>query len=294
MKSSHAFVVLTMMLGLTPTPMVTNVCTCVQSPGNCLMIADADAVFEATVESIELVPRTVGRADSASAAAAASATFFGGDFRKVIVRAITPLRGEAQSTVFTAAQGASCGYEFHTGSRYLIVANRMGDGRLRVGRCGLTRPIEEAVGLLEYLDTLDRPSEPTRIWGRILVPARWVDFEREYEPIPAARVSFEGPEQRSVVAGGDGRYSVAGLPRGSYTVRVALPETLPNETAEVLGAIQTAEVLGPIEPAELELAAARACAEWDFIAPINSAISGLVTDAEGNPAGAAPGFGSRG
>jgi hypothetical protein len=181
------------------------------------------------------------------------------------------LRGEAPATVITARSGASCGYEFRAGTRYLIVADRLPDGRLSVNSCGLTRPLSDADGLLEYIQTLKGPATQTRVWGQVEMPVRWVDFNRDVDPIPAARVTVNGPEPRSVMTGADGRYTLSGLPHGLYTVNVALPGTLPQ-----LGEVESKSLV-------LDKATAYACAEVDFVAPIKSSISGVIVDDAGRP-----------
>ena len=92
--------------------------------GRCGEVAKADAVFVATVETIE----TNVRRD-------------GGRFaeRAVHLSDIRALRGEAQSTVMT--EQGSCAYVFQPGTRYLIVAHRRPtDGLLGTSACSMTRP----------------------------------------------------------------------------------------------------------------------------------------------------------
>ena len=86
------------------------------------------------------------------------------------------------------------------------------------------------------------------VWGRNAIPS----------PVPAARVTADGPQRRSVMTGADGRYSLADLPRGLYTVSVAWPGALPQ-----LGELEP-------EPLVLDIDIAYACAELDFVAPIRA------------------------
>lgn len=60
-------------------------------------------------------------------------------------------RGRAPTTVTTAAHMAACGYPFEVGTRYLITAQRERFGKVGVGTCGLTRPLDYAKELLELL-----------------------------------------------------------------------------------------------------------------------------------------------
>ena len=234
-------------------------CSCVQS--TCLDITTADAVLEATVTSIELTPAT--RSSPLDVA-------FPAVSRKVTLADVRPLRGETATTVFTTDTTA-CGYEFQAGTRYLIVAGRMDDGRLTVSRCGLTRPLQDATDVRDYIDSLQRSVPQTRVWGRVSIPRSWTDFVRELDAIPGSQVMVSGPDTRSVVTRSDGRYSLTGLRPGSYTVTAQLPVTLAGRAS--------------IEPQSfvLESAQPHACAEVNFVASINSRISGDVIDERGNP-----------
>jgi Carboxypeptidase regulatory-like domain len=243
-------------------------CGCVLSPQNCNSLGTADVVFQATVESIELTRRLVDPATLpvGTPPDAVAVT----DSRLVRLRDMRALRGEPRTTVLTAAYG-NCDYDFQAGSRYLIVADRLPDGRLSVSKCGLTRPLSGASALQEYLQVLQGPATQTRVWGAVFVPSRWNDFGRDVDPVPGSRVTVTGPQQHSILTGVDGRYTFADLPHGTYRMTVDLPGQMPQ-----LGTIP-AQVL-VVDPAK-----AHACAELNFIAPIKSLISGQITDQAGKP-----------
>jgi hypothetical protein len=268
-RASWRLAVCLSMLGLVSVPTTADACTCVTSL-NCRGVVSADAVFEATVEATELGVRSASP-PAALPSGAASSSWLSNDVRIVTLRDLRMLRGEGSATVVTAPSGDACGYEFKAGTRYLVVAHRLPDGRLAVTRCGPTRPLSEANGLLEYIQTFKGPATQTRVWGQVKMPVGWVDFGREVDPVPEARVTANGPQRRSVLTGADGRYSMADLPHGLYTLSVAWPGARPE--------------LDDVQPESfvLDMGAAYACAEVDFVAPIKSAISGVILDEGGRP-----------
>ena len=252
-------------------------CTCVMSANSCAQATTANAVFEATVESTELAPR-IQPPDQATRTAgplSASQVPFLGSVRSVSLRDVKPLRGQPQTTVLTAASGDACGYDFRPGMRYLIVAARLDDGRLSVSRCGLTRPISEAAGLLDYLQTVDRSNVGSRIWGQLTMPASRIEAGRWSDPVHGARVTVVGPVRRSTVTDSEGRYVLADLPSGTYSLNPEMPDSLPHLVIQ-------REIP---QSSEVRLAAGNvpACAELNFHARFNGAISGEVVDQDGKP-----------
>jgi hypothetical protein len=252
-------------------PPVAEACTCVGPINTCGALTEAASVFEATVHSMELARvSTTG----ALASGAASWSTLSNNVRVVTLRDVKAWRGASSTRIITAPDGAACGYEFEIGRRYLIVAIRATDGQLVVSRCGLTRPVSEAPGLIDYLrlagGTASRP--PIRVWGQVMMASRWIDFAREYAGVPGARVTLDGPTQRSILTGSDGRFVVQDLPPGRYIATVTPPASIP------LGRV-------PSRDFELGTAPASACLELGFEAPIESSISGVVLDEGGQPLG---------
>jgi hypothetical protein len=242
-------------------PAAAESCTCAGSLGLCAGVRTADAVFVATVDSIVLEDR--GRADGLISSA---------DPLIVTLRDVDPVRGDSSDVVITAAGGASCGYTFEPGVRYLIVARRSADGRLTVSQCSLTRPAAEAAGLLDYARTLDGDPSQTLVWGQVRMPVAWSDSVRDYQPIPAARVSVSGAASHTLATDGDGRFRIAGLPYGEYALTVEWPDDRPYLSAAP-----------PIELV-LDEDVPYACQEIGVLAPIDSSISGVVLDQAGQPA----------
>jgi hypothetical protein len=110
------------------TPAPARACTCAERTLE-QHIADADAIFEARVVSVEpLNPAGAG----------------GGPLRVTLDVVQTWRDANAESLeAITPGHAAACGYPFEVGRTYLVYARRV-DGALHVGLCSRTRPIEEA------------------------------------------------------------------------------------------------------------------------------------------------------
>jgi hypothetical protein len=237
----------------------------------CRPLATAAAIFEATVESVQFSAPSATTGDLM--AGAASSTMLSNLVRMVAVRDVKSWRGSAPKTIVTAPDGASCGFDFKVGTRYLVVGERAGNDAVAVTRCGLTRPLTEAQGLLSYLEQATRTSVwPLTIWGEVTRASRWIDFAREYVPVSGARVTLKGPVERSVVTQQDGRYVVPDLQPGRYSIILTPPAGAP----ELLAGSRVEQVTLAAEPA-------KACAEMDLILSIASEIAGVVTDELGVP-----------
>jgi hypothetical protein len=102
--------------------------------------------------------------------------------------------------------------------------------------------------------------------------SRWIDFEREYIGVPRVQVTFDGATRLSVQTAADGSYRADALLPGRYSVTVAIPPAMTE--------------LGSVPPETIELGAdpGAACLELEFVAPIDSAIAGVVLDGRGQPA----------
>ena len=232
--------------------------SCVWLPNTCEQLTSAAAVLEATVESTQVIR---------SSATVWSST----DPCMVVLSDVKALRGPAVTVV--NATDSSCGVDFKNGVRYLIVAYRAADGGLWVSKCGLTRPLSQAQGLLDYLQLPIRAGAPlpSRVWGQVQRATNPADFESDAIGVPGAQVTFQGSTTHSVTTRDDGRYVITGMPPGRYTITVNPPAGIPE--------------LGPARPwTDFDLSyKSPLCAEMNFWAQINSSISGVVVDEKGQP-----------
>ena len=236
-------------------------CTCGRS--TCGDLAKADAVFEATVESIELSTAP----PPAGTTVPAGAVYVGGDRRIVKLKDIKAYRGQPQATIVTGMGAGDCGYSFKAGTRYLIDAYRLKDGRLSTGICGGTRAIEGNEGVLDYLKSLSGPLTQTRVWGQVLTFSAWKTFEPETAPVANKLVTISGPTPLTLTTDAQGRFAATNLLPGTYKV--------------------TADIRPSAWPSEIDFTFAPndpyACAEVMFIEAPSGRITGTIVDDKGKP-----------
>jgi hypothetical protein len=232
-------------------------CTCVTNPTSCRALATADAVFEATVESLEVAP--------------AGVTYGGARLRRINLADIKALRGTPEPTIVTPWSSDACGYAFKAGVRYLVVAHRGADGRLAVYSCGETAPLNDAQSQLDYLGTLGDLPGQTRVWGAVYRTSNqiWSSFATT---VAGAVVTFKGPTERTVISDATGRFLLTGLPRGSYEV----------EAVVTTGSAAT-PLRSSIQRFDWKQDEAFACAALALPIATNGRISGIMRNEYGEP-----------
>jgi hypothetical protein len=242
------------------------IASCVVLPDSCKYVAEADALFEATVASVQIRQLPDGYLERV--------------FRLQDVRT---WKGRAEDVV--RSNGES-GHGLEVGARYIIDAGRsQHDGLLRVRLCSATVALEEAGGFYDYVRSLSSPPAGGYLWGR--VEGREGDANGggydagpglgrgpESEPVEGALVSIAGPIALTVATGADGTYSVNPLPEGEYTISVALPPGRRD--------------LKAVAPRSVRLIGPRACADVSFVA-YGLVRSGGAIASRRSPAGASPG-----
>lgn len=236
-------------------------CSCMSSGPPCQAYFQADAVFVGTVASIAVRKTTVdGNPESLF------------DRRVVHVAVDRIGRGVQTSSVelWTGMGGGDCGFDFKVGSRYVIYASRHADGTLSTGICSRTRLASEAADDLAYLSSVPASATGARLSGTI---KHW---ENDYATGQA--IEYGGVADAQVVArsrggvfGGmtdaQGRYTIPGLPVGSYDVDVLPPWGYRTSYLH----------------AKFDITDPRACRVEDFALHYAGRVTGTIVDASGQP-----------
>lgn len=234
-------------------------CSCMSSGPPCQNFFQVDAVFAGTVRTIS---ETEGTQDPPSRRRLVVFTIDGA-FRGV---------GGAAAEVTTGIGGGDCGYEFKQGQRYLVYAYRdKNTSRLTTSICSRTRPIAEAAEDLQFIQTMPASAGGASVYGTI---THWerdlaTGQGRNEGPVPFVHVLLRGTSGVTDAETDDhGRYSIAGVAPGAYEVQVMAPARFTSKYLQ----------------SKIEIRDARACAVADFSVQYDGRISGIVLNADGQPA----------
>jgi 5-hydroxyisourate hydrolase-like protein (transthyretin family) len=167
--------------------------------------------------------------------------------------------------VLTGFGDADCGYNFRLGGQYLVYAYRNDEKILSTSICTRTRLLSEATADLEYIRGLSKAATGGTISGE-------VQLRRETEGdkwplVKDVRLLIEGTNKHfEAKTDRVGKYSVSGLPAGTYKVRIDLPEGLSIYNSEVEVKVHD-----------------RGCAQAFFFVEPDTRITGRVLDNQGIP-----------
>jgi len=244
-------------------------CSCFASGPPCQNTFQVDAVFVGTVSAITPLPDDGPplREGEARSDRAVRVDFTG----------VVAYRGPQAPamTVETPGSGASCGYGFKPGERYVVYATRGPDGvRLVTSICSRTRPLAEAGDDVRYLRTLDastassgRVSGTITHWERDLSTGQ----PREMGPLPNVLVTAQGPSSAFHAASDEqGRYEMA-VPPGKYEIRASPPAQFSHR----------------YQQQSFDLRDAHGCFVADFGVSFDGRLRGAVRHASGEPAAGA-------
>ena len=233
-------------------------CSCMPSGPPCQSVFTAQAVFAGTVRSIT----PIGPVPT-----------WGGSVRVEFEDAIAfrGVDGDIQSVVTSVADGASCGYGFKPGERYVVYASRSNPGEpLITGICSRTRPVAEAAEDLLFFKTLSGTKSNARVFGSIT----HLEFDlagrdvRHHGPVPNVRLTLQSPAATfQATTDAAGRYELADLAPATYQLSVEAP---PEFSAADL-------------KRTIELTDNRGCAEANFVLRFNGRVGGSIRGPGGAP-----------
>ena len=235
-------------------------CSCMASGPPCQDFFQVQAVFIGTVRSITSVPRVPAVMENV----------------RVEFEDAAPLRGvegPAQTVMTSVADGASCGYRFKVGERYVVYAYRAKPGGpLLTGTCSRTRHVADAADDLLFFKSLSTEPAGPRVFGTIthsefnLVRR---DMQR-YGPLGDVRLTLRnGSTTYQASSNAQGRYEFTGIPPASYDLAVELPT----------GFASVQRVKQPVD-----VAGNRSCAEANFVLRFDGRVRGSIRSSTGGPA----------
>ena len=193
-------------------------CSCIYQGPACQTFWKTDAVFDATVESIEARTRQEDLGTSRP--------FPIGEFVvKMNVRQAWKGVQQGPIEVVTNQQSSACGFSFHVGKRYVVFAyRRTFDGRWGTSICSLTKEYNGTGDTAEFLASLAQPPRGGRIFGVVKLTETFVrDGIMRQQPVET-EVHLVGGGRTQTVVSKNGRYEFAGLADGHYRVELRVPD----------------------------------------------------------------------
>ena len=239
-------------------------CSCMAPGPPCQAFWKADAVFDATVEGIDLTTRqeTLGETQTHVIT------------RREHVVHLKVLQGwkgvqRGSFDVVTASDGAACGYDFKPGRRYLVFAyKRPLDGRWSVSLCSATREYDGTGDAAAFLASLSAPPTGGRIFGTVKATERtFTPTDSMNERVVDTRVRLFGGGQERAVTSTGGRYEITGLGAGPYRLELELPKEYSTYAPSRF----------------IDLPNDRACAQEDFGLAPSGRIVGRLVSGDGRP-----------
>jgi len=235
-------------------------CTCAGPTPTCSVFTQSPVIFRGRVSEITpLSPPSsqVKNLDGTTSSIGAPGKL------KVQFEVAEVFRGNpgAEVTVFTEEQSSACGFPFKTGAEYIVFTyENKATGELSTSRCSNTHeldPAKEDPDVAWFRERAKLPSGAT-VFGSIFIPAN-------RKPLPSSQISIKGTENHDVVPDENGKYSIAGLAAGQYTVSATAPSGFVTAGARTISV------------------ADRGCAEVDWPVFYDGHIGGRVTDRSGAP-----------
>jgi hypothetical protein len=170
--------------------------------------------------------------------------------------------------VTTGLGDADCGYRFRVGGQYLVYAYRNDKKMLSTSICTRTRLLSEATADLEYTRGLSKASPGETIFGEVRLRRPSQAYSDELPPVQDVKILLEGSNKYfEIKTNPAGKYTISGLPPGTYKVRIDLPEGLSTHSPEVDVKVYD-----------------RGCGQTFFLVEPDTRLTGRVLDSQALPA----------
>ena len=261
MRQRFALAAVIAVVGLLTFSRAASACSCAYPGPACQAFWNADAVFEATVVQIALIPRTetIGAREYEFAD------------KLVTLQVHRSWKGPQPGPleVTTARYGAACGFDFKEGNRYLVFAhNDRTSGRFAVSSCSRTQQTDGIDPSAELLAFLGAPERGGRVFGTVRTAYRVFRTGRAYDERKTETTVrlFTGGQERTTKSSG-GEYEFSGLPEGAYRIEIETPAGYTTHS--------TAQ--------DVPLPNRRACAEVNFRFSPDGRIAGRLIGRDGTP-----------
>ena len=239
-------------------------CSCMSSGPACQAFWKTDAVFDATVESIEMTTgpeRDLGDRRVSSPEKRV---------RMTVRQALKGVTATGPLDVYTAEHDAACGYNFETGRRYLVFAwKRPADGRWVASLCSATQKYDGTGESAAFIASLTEPARGGRIFGTVRTFDRSFDYQHTSgERRLSAKVRLLGAGKEQSATAANGSFEFRGLEPGRYQLDVEPPTGYASNYTSVT----------------IDIPDGRACHEQLFHLAPAGRVTGLVVSADGRPA----------
>ena len=154
-------------------------------------------------------------------------------FRQQVVRfSVEDAFAGVRSKTIAVTEPPMCGYVFQKGVRYLVDAHGTTESSLEVNSCGMTTPAEYAADSIHFLRTLKQNQTGAIVFGTVKQYVKGSTFvSLNNKPVAGASVllratpdGLQRTEERRAAVDSDGYYEFVGIPEGTYTHTVKVPE----------------------------------------------------------------------
>ena len=138
--------------------------------------------------------------------------------------------GVQEKSVIVTSGGDLCAFPFSKEHEYLVYGRRLQNGQIYVSIGSGTKWKKDAAEDLKYLRGLSNAVSGARIYGFIIRYSEPINPHAMVRKATAAagqKITIRGPQKNyEIAADGQGKFEIAGIPAGRYTIVVESDETV--------------------------------------------------------------------